>query len=794
MKMQRRKSGGLNWLPLLVLLGGVLLLTVPAAWTAPAANTYEWNNGRMVERATYSHTTDSTGKAVFYQGRYKLLLTGQIIVHLPGMSQSDAVAWGSQHGLKFVQQLPGNGVFVFEAGAGLNSLNVANQLVASGAAKAAYPNWVRHYRPRATPNDPLFKFQWHLLDTGITSVNGSQTTIPTGNDIDVSTAWNTVTGNGSVVQVVDGAVQITHEDIAPNVVAGLSFNYATNAGDPDPPAGPVQNENDHGTGCLGLAAAKGNNGLGIAGVAFNAGAVGIDLLDNQTDVNSTNAMAINESAITCSSNSWGPPDDDGPDLEAPPLSFLEAQFGAVTSGRNGKGVIFTWACGNGDPEGGGQQDSNQDGFANSRFVISVGASNSNGVKSSYSEQGTNVLVNAPGGDFIGSNQLPVGVITADTIGNGDLASGNATSMNYTDGFIGTSASCPIVAGACALIIQANPSLTWRDVMEIIAHTATQIDAGDSAWQTNAAGLHFNNKYGFGRIDVSAAVALAPSWTLLGPETFVTATSSPNIPIPDNTGSSATDTIAISASGTVETVQVLLDAPHQNWPDLTVTLTSPSGTVSTLNSTFPAPETDAGFNGWIFTSRLHMGESSQGNWTLAITDKITGNTGVFNDWRLVLYGTNLGNAITDPGSIFTPIPQPTPTPSPTPTSAPTSSQPQPKTASQSSSGGGGGCFIATAAYGSYLEPHVMVLRDFRDKVLLTHEWGRKFVDAYYYYSPPIADVIARHAWMRFAARLLLLPLLTAVEHPLLALLGMLCLLYGMAALVIQRLRRRCVAAA
>gem|GEM_PF-1069092 len=73
------------------------------------------------------------------------------------------------------------------------------------------------------------------------------------------------------------------------------------------------------------------------------------------------------------------------------------------------------------------------------------------------------------------------------------------------------------------------------------------------------------------------------------------------------------------------------------------------------------------------------------------------------------------------------------------------------------GSSGGCFIATAAFGSPMETHVKVLRDFRDRVLLTNPVGRCFVGLYNTYSPPIADFIAKHADLRMIVRLSLLPL-------------------------------------
>jgi len=70
----------------------------------------------------------------------------------------------------------------------------------------------------------------------------------------------------------------------------------------------------------------------------------------------------------------------------------------------------------------------------------------------------------------------------------------------------------------------------------------------------------------------------------------------------------------------------------------------------------------------------------------------------------------------------------------------------------------GCFIATAAYGSYLNPHVKILREFRDEFLTPNFLGRKFVHLYYQYAPPIASNIGEYGSLKFITRQVLLPLI------------------------------------
>jgi hypothetical protein len=98
---------------------------------------------------------------------------------------------------------------------------------------------------------------------------------------------------------------------------------------------------------------------------------------------------------------------------------------------------------------------------------------------------------------------------------------------------------------------------------------------------------------------------------------------------------------------------------------------------------------------------------------------------------------------------------------------------------------GGCFIATAAYGSYWESHVMTLRHFRDNVLLTNGVGRYLVKQYYANSPPLADFIAEHDSLRLATRIVLTPLVYMVAYPLASLLVLLIFAAIGGGLVIRR---------
>lgn len=221
------------------------------------------------------------------------------------------------------------------------------------------------------------------------------------------------------------------------------------------------------------------------------------------------------------------------------------------------------------------------------------------------------------------------------------------STNYTS-FSGTSAAAPVVSGVVALMLQANPDLSWQDVQHILIKTAEKNDCNenscDSDWTTNGAGYHINHKYGFGRVDALAAVQAALTWTPTknSPDAIdLMIDSGRNHGDFENAGG-ITDTFPIEKDLKIEYVEFTLSTPdHPQWTDLKVTLTSPHRTKSVLIEPHE-PSQKGSFNNWKFGSVRHFGESSQGVWTVTVEDKIPGNnaTGTRFEGELIVYGTAL----------------------------------------------------------------------------------------------------------------------------------------------------------
>lgn len=566
-------------------------------------------------RQAAPHSPGRPVSPVFYPQRQKIpgtrmALTGEIVVRFdsaPTVAELEAVE--QNFDLTLIRSVTPT-AFLYQAATPWESLEKANALQQSGMVGEATPHW---YRSRSTrqSSDPLAAQQWHLANTG-------QGGGLAGADANVTPAWNGYLGSETqVIAIVDGAVEIGHEDLQANVRSGLSWDFVE---DQDDPGG--EPDDPHGTACAGVAAARGFNGIGGIGAAPLTGLAGIRLLGAESDVNESLALSHNSEDIAIYSNSWGPVDD-GMRLEGPGPLTLEAIRHGTENGRGGKGNIYVWAGGNGQ---GNSDNSNYDGYANLRQTLAIAASTDQGLQARYSEPGANLLVNAP------SNGGHSQITTTDRTGQPGYST-----TNYTATFGGTSAAAPLVAGVIALMLEANPGLSWRDVRWILAHTAQLNDPGHPDWVTNGGGLAVNHSYGFGRIDGLAAVTMSDGWSGLGPDRSVQAMVEPGSPIPDNDPSGIASSVEIDDDFTVEFVDITFSAPdHPFWGDLEVVLTSPAGTRSILAERHSSGRTFS-YDNWRFGSTRHLGERSRGAWTLTVRDLSAEDTGTFTGWRLEIHG-------------------------------------------------------------------------------------------------------------------------------------------------------------
>ena len=474
------------------------------------------------------------------------------------------------------------------------------------------PNVAITYSTYAVPNDPLFIDQWHLRNTG-------QSGGTAGADANIVDVWDNYTGQGVTIGIVDDGLQLDHEDLVANVRTDIDFDWLGNDNDPSPGAGDF-----HGTAVGGIAGARGDNSIGVTGAAYNAELVGLRLVGGPiTDQDIAEALTINPEVIDVYNNSWGPGAVSSITQFGP--QTLAALQEAATTGRGGLGRIHVFAAGN---DGAREDDVNYNSIANSRYTIAVAALLDNGSRASYSNPGAALLVSG----------------YADPVTTTDIeGSTGYDNSNYTSTFNGTSSASPLVTGVVALMLEANPNLTYRDVQDILVHTSERVDPGDAEWGQNGAGLWVNRNYGFGGIDASAAVNAAVSHALLGPElSHSTGVQTVNQAIPDAGGASITQTVNVASSDaiSIEHVQVVFNATHAgDIGELEVVLTSPSGTESILANS-RGGETATAYNNWSFTSTRHWDESSEGDWTVTVTDNIANSTGNFGSFEINFFGSEV----------------------------------------------------------------------------------------------------------------------------------------------------------
>jgi len=498
--------------------------------------------------------------------------------------------------------------------------------------KVLTPRRLPRRTPRFVPNDTFFPNQWHLWQTN--AVGSGNTS---GIDLNVIDAWDLYKGAGVIVGIVDDGLQLTHPDLSPNVATNSLIHRDWNDSTPNDPT--PTSLNAHGTAVGGLVGARGNNSLGVSGVAPEAKLAGLRLTAGvASDADEADAFGWRNSLISVKNNSWGP-SDDGTTIYKLPTVVADALVAATSTGRNNLGEVFVWANGNGGNYTAAQfvtDSSNYDGYANSIYVISVAALAANGQPSYYSEKGGNVSVTAPSsGPSAGNFVSTPGITTTDLAGTSGYSS-----TDYTSSFGGTSAAAPMVSGVIALMLQANPLLGWRDVKEILIRTARQIDTGDSGWVSNKAGLKFNPWYGAGLVDAAEVVNQALNWeNLEAMQSASAAKTGLNLIVPDNKPDGITVDLPISSDFRVESVAVTVSATHLYRGDLVFSVISPGGTQVRLTGGVRYLDSNSNLTDVTFTTPFLWGESSAGTWQVKAADEWAVVTGRLTKAAITVYGSS-----------------------------------------------------------------------------------------------------------------------------------------------------------
>jgi len=461
--------------------------------------------------------------------------------------------------------------------------------------------------------DPIFEEQWHLFNVKTP-----------GNDINVTGVWmQNITGKGVTACVVDDGLDYDSADLKDNFFAEGSHDYNDHENLPTPKL----SDDRHGTRCAGEIAAGRNDACGV-GLAYDAKISGVRILSGDiTDIDEALAINYEMQKNFIYSCSWGPPDD-GRTMQAPGILIEKAMVTAVQQGRGGKGSIYVFAAGNGANN---DDNCNFDGYTNSIYSITVGAIDKNNQHPYYSEACSAQLVvtySSGGGDAIHTT---------------DVGANKCTSSHG-----GTSAAGPIGVGVYALLLEARPDLTWRDVQWLTVLTAVQFDQ-PSDWTKTSLDRMYSHQFGYGKLDAWAIVEKAKDWKLVKPQAwFWSPWMHVKKAIPETDFGLASvfevtaDMLKKANFERVEHITLTMNVEHQRRGDLMVQLISPTGMVSHLSTARRDDEAPYGYIDWTFMSVAHWGESGIGNWTVIVKDVITGNLkkGVFVDWKLRLWGESI----------------------------------------------------------------------------------------------------------------------------------------------------------
>ncbi len=372
-----------------------------------------------------------------------------------------------------------------------DAMQIANELYETGLFEYAEPDLMLFIKYET--NDTYFSDQWGLNNTG--QYGG----VP-GMDIKTTQAWTKTTGSPNIkIAILDSGTDLAHPDLIDNLLPGYDATGGNNNGN--------HSGIGHGTACAGIAAARGNNSRGIAGVAYNSRILPIHMGSSPYASYVANGLK------------WAR--QNGANVVSMSFSTTETnELNTAISEAISSGCVLVAATGNSDVSVISYPARNPN-------IIAVGAISPCGERKSQtscdgeiswgSQYGNEMSVVAPGvliptTDIQGISQYNPNVAIHPGTG-GNKVSSDYADYDYTVWFNGTSAATPHVAGVAALILSVNPNLTPQQVRNVIESTAQRVRTDLYTYSTTAGKPNgtWNNQMGYGLVNAYAAIeAICPT--------------------------------------------------------------------------------------------------------------------------------------------------------------------------------------------------------------------------------------------------------------------------------------------
>jgi subtilisin family serine protease len=398
---------------------------------------------------------------------------------------------------------------------------------------------------RHAPDDPLFAEQWPLAGAHPAGAN-----VAVDADVNAPEAWAYTLGSpGVLIAVLDDGVQLDHPDLAANIAhPGMDFTV-------DPPtigAAPQTAADRHGTSVAGIAAARGDNGVGISGVCPRCQILPVRVIGRSDGATAAAFRYAVEQGADVITSSWGYTRPAGAD----PAS--DAIAAAARGGRDGRGTVIVFGAPNENADFCRAPHAD---VASLDSVLAVAVANHRGEVGGAGYGACLDLVAPAKPRDAGT----LGVTTTDRTGLDGHTDGD-----YVATFGGTSAAAPLVAGIAGLLLSLNPDLTREDVVRILEHTAEKIDPESAHYDSTG----FSERAGYGRVD--AARAVLPTVTI----EVVPARVAPGEPFAVTVSATAPFGVAALSWSGVATGDASVDSAHRvasagakwrtaTWRDLTL---------------------------------------------------------------------------------------------------------------------------------------------------------------------------------------------------------------------------------